>query len=167
MNNFSFIAQIQRLMEAYEIVCKPLCEEFEIQMPALDILMTLADNSCGSTARDISKFKALKPNLISFHVEKLVQAGYLERQSFEGNRRSIRLVPTEKALPIIEQGQKLQSLYMKLISEGITDNEREYFHIIIKKVNTNVENIKKCAENGTLENIQSRKENFCENSEKH
>ena len=45
---------------------------------------------------------------MSFHVEKLVEAGFVERQAVKGDRRKCRLVCTEKAQPVIKEGRELQ-----------------------------------------------------------
>ncbi len=150
MENFSIVANMQRSLEAYEIVCKPVCEKWRIPLPALDILMTLADNPNFITAKEISRFKAFKPNLVSFHVDKLVSAGFLERQSIEGNRRSIKLVCTEKAMPVIEHGRKMRKLYQSLVCKGLTEEELADFRRIAAKIDKNTEAIKAEAKAGTL-----------------
>ncbi len=150
MKNVGFIAQIQRSIEAYEIICKPVCDELQMPLPALDILMTLADNPCLMTAQEISRYKGIKPNLISFHVEKLVKAGFLERQPIEGNRRSIKLACTQKALPIIEHGRRMQALYVSLVSKGLSEEDILHFQRVVAKMDENMEAIKKKAGDGTL-----------------
>ena len=150
MKRFSCISILNRSMETYAIICKPVCDKLHMPLPALQILMTLADNPELTTAKEISIHKALKPTLISFYVEKLVQAGYLERQSIKGNRRSVKLVCTDKALPIIEQGRKMNKLYFSLITEGLSEEELSLFHDIAEKVNRNMEAIREKAAAGEL-----------------
>lgn len=150
MKNFSCISILNRSMETYAIICKPVCDELHMPLPALQILMTLADNPELTTAKEISIHRALKPTLISFYVEKLVQAGYLERQSIKGNRRSVKLVCTDKAAPIIEHGRKMNNLYFSLITAGLSEDELSLFHDIAEKVNKNMEDIKGKAADGSF-----------------
>ncbi|MDE5765239.1 MAG: MarR family transcriptional regulator [Ruminococcus sp.] len=150
MKKISFISILNRSMGTYAIICKPVCDKLHMPLPALQILMTLADNPELTTAKEISIHKALKPTLISFYVEKLVQAGYLERQSIKGNRRSVKLVCTDKALPIIEQGRKINKLYFSLITEGFSDEEISFFRNITEKIDRNMEAIREKAAAGEL-----------------
>lgn len=48
------------------------------------------------TAADIVKIRGIKANLVSLHVERLVQEGYLERREVPGDRRKTELICTEK-----------------------------------------------------------------------
>ena len=75
MNQLLFM--IHNSLELYENLCQPVCRECGIAQTALDILMFLANNPEYYTARDICRVRGIKANLVSFHVEKLVQEGYL------------------------------------------------------------------------------------------
>ena len=63
--------------QAYNAVCKPLCQELGLSQTALDILLFLANNPDYKTARDIVEVRHIKANLVSMNVDKLVQEGYL------------------------------------------------------------------------------------------
>ena len=64
--------------QAYNAVCKPLCQELGLSQTALDILLFLANNPDYKTARDIVEVRHIKANLVSMNVDKLVQEGYQE-----------------------------------------------------------------------------------------
>lgn len=118
-------ASARRLQAAYSAVLRPLCAELELTQNAIDILMYLANNPSHATAADICTYRHLKPGIVSFHVEKLVQQGLLCRESVPGDRRKCRLVCTEKALPLIRRGRLAQERFVKLSTEGLTDRELE------------------------------------------
>ena len=61
--------------QAYNAVCKPLCQELGLSQTALDILLFLANNPDYKTARDIVEVRHIKANLVSMNVDKLVQEG--------------------------------------------------------------------------------------------
>ena len=63
--------------QAYNAVCKPLCQELGLSQTALDILLFLANNPDYKTARDIVEVRHIKANLVSMNVDKLVQEVYL------------------------------------------------------------------------------------------
>ena len=54
----------------------------------------------------------IKPNLVSFHVEKLVQEEYLIREAIPGDRRQVKLILTEKADVIVEKGRKQKCFWI-------------------------------------------------------
>lgn len=67
--------------------------------------MFLANNPEYDTARDICRVRGIKANLVSFHVEKLVQEEYLQREPVPGDRRQVKLLLTEKSQTVVEQGR--------------------------------------------------------------
>ena len=70
--------------QAYNAMCKPLCQELKLPQTAFDILMFLANNPDCTTARDIVEIRKIKANLVSVNVDRLVQEGYLERRAVAG-----------------------------------------------------------------------------------
>ena len=76
--------------QAYNAMCKPLCQELKLPQTAFDILMFLANNPDCTTARDIVEIRKIKANLVSVNVDRLVQEGYLERRAVAGDRRRTR-----------------------------------------------------------------------------
>ena len=82
-----------KFRDAYQIALQPLCEETGLPQTAVDILLFLANNPGYDTARDICRCRGLKPGLVSFHVDRLVSEGFLERRDIPGDRRSARPGP--------------------------------------------------------------------------
>ncbi len=119
------VANFHSYMEAYEHYFKPLCREIGMPQMAFDILMFLANNPEACTARDISRDRGFKENILSININKLVNEGYLERSAVEGDRRKIRLNCTPKAQPVIERGHRLQESFTRAIKEGISEEEFE------------------------------------------
>ncbi len=136
----SFTARIQR---AYEVMCRCVLDEFGISKTSFDILMFLSNNPDYCTANEISARKNIKANVVSLHVEKLVNEGYLQRQNMEGDRRKIRLLCTEKAAPIVEKGQKVQHNFFLSLTEGLTEQEMENFKYYFQVVAQNADRIQK------------------------
>ena len=124
--------------QAYSAMCKPLCQELKLPQTAFDILMFLANNPGYDTAKDICTMRHLKPGIVSFHVENLVQEGYLERQNVPGDRRKCRLVCTEKAASIIEKGRALQAKFMRQMTKGL---EKEQIDTLVTCLETFEKNL--------------------------
>lgn len=130
---------------AYEEACKPLLCEFDLLQPSLDILMFLARTEDGGYAKDISETRFIKPNVVSLHVEKLVQDGYVQRNPVEGDRRKIRLTCTEKAREIIEKGKTLQEGFIEKLLLNISQKELDTMGSVIERLGGNAERISDCS----------------------
>ena len=113
--------------QAYNAVCKPLCQELGLSQTALDILLFLANNPDYKTARDIVEVRHIKANLVSMNVDKLVQEGYLARQPVAGDRRKTALACTPRAQEVIRRGRQLQTAFLDSLFRGMDPPLRTAF----------------------------------------
>ena len=125
----------KKLAEAYEKVMQPLCKKLDMPKTALDVLMFLAGDVC--------RYRNIKAALVSFHVEKLVEAGFVERQAVKGDRRKCRLVCTEKAQPVIKEGRELQKKFAHKLIAGFSDDDMAHFKKCLHIVSNNIDSILK------------------------
>lgn len=132
-----------RFIEAYHAVLQPLCRESGLPPLAVDVLMFAANNPDYATARNICKYRGLKPSIVSVHVERLVSEGYLERQNVPGDRRQTLLVCTEKAQPLIEQGRELQRRFSERLTMGLSAADKEALHKAMTLLDNNIDEIRK------------------------
>ena len=123
---------------AYSAACKPLCRELDLPQTAFDILLFLANNPAYQTAADIVEIRRIKANSVSVNVDKLVRLGYLRREAVADDRRKTKLLCTEKALPIICQGQQLQSDFLERLFRGIDPQTKDAFLKTIAAINENL-----------------------------
>ena len=130
-------ANAARFTEAYYVALAPLCEETNLPPMEADILMFLANNPGHETAKEICRFRGLKPGIVSFHVERLAQEGYLERRSVPGDRRKTALICTAKAAPLIQR-----SFAMRL-TEGLSTEDLEHFRRCIAAFERNIDRIRR------------------------
>ena len=130
-----------KVSQAYNAVCKPLCQELKLPQTAFDILMFLANNPDCTTARDIVEIRKIKANLVSIHVDRLVQEGYLERCAVEGDRRKTRLLCTEKAQPVIRRGREVQNAFFARLLDHTDEAAREVFFRTMETVGRNLDQI--------------------------
>ena len=117
----------RKISRAYNAMCKPLCKELELSQTAFDILMFLGNNPNYNTAGEIVEIRRIKANLVSVNVERLVREGYLLRKQVEGDRRKTGLICTDKAMPIIERGRKLQKAFTERMFLNMDDDLRKAF----------------------------------------
>ena len=138
MENFLTAAKLhthaKRFMDAYSAAMQPLSREFEIPQTAAE-----ANNPENSTAKEICAMRHLKPGIVSLHVDTLATLGLLERKSVPGDRRKLRLVPTEKAGPIIARGRAMQESFAKTLAQGLGEEELACFARCMETISQNLE----------------------------
>lgn len=127
--------------QAYNAVCKPLCQELGMPQTALDILLFLANNPDYKTARDIVEVRHIKANLVSMYVDKLVQEGYLERYAVAGDRRKTKLLCTGKADPVIRKGRAVQNAFFKRLLNNVDTADQEVFFRTMELIGKNLDEI--------------------------
>ena len=125
---------------------QPLCRREGLAPNGVDILLFLANNPGLDTARDVCTYRGLKPGIVSFHVEKLVQEGYLERRAVAGDRRKTQLLCTEKAQPVIARGREVQERFFARLLHNTDAATREAFFHTMEVIGKNLDEILK--ENG-------------------
>lgn len=126
---------------AYSKKCKPLCQELGLPQTAFDILIFLANNPEYKTASDIVEVRKIKANLVSVNVEKLVQEGYLIRETVKGDRRKTYLLCTDKAQPIIQKGRMVQEAFFELLFEGTDEEAKKRFYEVMGLMSKNLDKI--------------------------
>ena len=77
------------------------------------------------------------------HVERLVQEGYLLRQSVPGDRRKTALVCTPKADALIEEGRVLQRAFAQRLTEGLSAEDLAHFHRCVAVFSRNIDCIRR------------------------
>ena len=129
--------------QAYNAMCKPLCQELKLPQTAFDILMFLANNPDCTTARDIVEIRKIKANLVSVNVDRLVQEGYLERRTVQDDRRKQELHCTERAQPVIVRGRALQNAFFERLLAHTDAPMREAFFATLAVMGNNLDEILK------------------------
>ena len=127
--------------QAYNAVCKPLCQELKLPQTAFDILMFLANNPDRRTASDIVEVRKLKANLVSVNVDRLVQEGYLRREAVAGDRRKTLLIGTEKARSVVERGREVQNRFLERLLDHTDEAQRAAFFATLETMSKNLDAI--------------------------
>lgn len=133
-----FYAHAQSFKDAYAAAMRPLCQRLELSQTAMDILLFLANNPSMDTARDICTYRHLKPALVSFHIDALTQNGLLQRRSAPDDRRKLHLTCTEKAAPIIAQGQAIQEEFSRQLTQGLSPEQLEILAQCFSTIEQNI-----------------------------
>ena len=118
--------------QAYNAVCKHLCQELKLPQTAFDILMFLANNPDCRTASDIVEIRHIK-----------AKEGYLERRAVPGDRRKTELLCTEKTRPVIERGRAVQNAFFARLLTNTDEPTREAFFRTMEIIGKNLDEILK------------------------
>lgn len=132
------IEYIHKLLDVYNQLCRPLCQQTCIPQTSLDILMFLKNNPQYKTAADIVKIRGIKANLVSLHVERLAQEGYLERREVPGDRRKTELICTEKTENVWRQGCEIQRTFIETLFSGVPAESRKIFEQVMEQTEENL-----------------------------
>jgi len=122
----------------YVEYCRGICKKYDINQTGLDVLLFLAANPEYNTARDICNRRGLKSGLTSVILERLIEMGLLVRTDDLWDGRVKRLALTEKAAPIIRDGQAIQKKYMDALSSGIDAEEFRNFWVMVDRLIQNI-----------------------------
>ena len=133
----------KKFMAAYKAAQKKVCKAWNMPEVSLDILLFLANNPEYTTARDIVEVRSIKANLVSQHVDRMVREGYLCRKEVQGDRRKRDLSLTEKAMPIIEAGRRMQTDFFETLFHGISEGEKRAFFETMDIMSRNMDKILK------------------------
>ena len=139
MSLSSILEFVRKIDRAYTGACRQVMEKFGLSKTSVDILMFLADNPECCTARDASAMLGIKANVVSVHVDRLVNEGCLERRPVPEDRRKIRLVCTEKAGPIIRDGRSAQEKFHRDLEARLTPEDLETFRHCFEVITGNAE----------------------------
>ena len=133
----------KKFMAAYKAAQKKVCKAWNVPEVSLDILLFLANNPEYTTARDIVEVRSIKANLVSQHVDRMVREGYLCRKEVQGDRRKRDLSLTEKAMPIIEAGRRMQTDFFETLFHGVSEEEKRTFFETMDIMSRNMDKILK------------------------
>lgn len=132
---------IKKIQAAYDAALMPLCEQFGLPKTSVDILLFLANNPEKQTAKDICRFRNLKPGTVSLHVDRLVRDGYLIRGAAADDRRICPLICTSKAHDVTEKGRRRQDLFAEELTRGLSAADIELMRKCFGTVNENLDRI--------------------------
>lgn len=132
----------------YQKLMEPVCEKYEVTYMELMILLFLANNPTMDKARDIVEKRHIAKSHASTSIRSLIEKGYIEGKNLDGDRRSIHLTILPIAKKIVQAGQNAQKEYMKIVKEGLTNEEIDLIKSCIGKIEVNLLRKEKELKNG-------------------
>ena len=137
----AFFTRSQGLRKLYCSAFSPLLEQCGLSQLEVDILLFLANNPEYDTARGIVEKRHLAKSHVSAGIDALAGRGMLQRQMKDGNRKTIHLLLTSAAMPIVEEGRKIQHQYGQTLLNGFSQEEISELFRLLEKVSRNVDQV--------------------------
>ena len=129
-----FWDQHKTITSCYEMLTRKVCEKYQLTQMEYDILIFLHNNPQHNTAAEIVKIRKSTKSHVSSSLKNLENRGLVERSQSVDNKKHIEIVLLEKAVPIIEDGIKVQKEFAKTLLQGLTDEEKRICVEVFNKV---------------------------------
>ena len=105
-----------------------------VTKPEMDVLLFLYNNPQYDKAADVSELRFLAKSYVSKAVDLLQKRGYLQVQNDEKDRRVMRLKLTPAADPLIAAGNETRERFLKILFEGVSQEELQTMQKIHQKM---------------------------------
>ena len=104
-----------------------------------DILIFLHNNPRHNTAAEIVKIRKSTKSHVSSSLKNLESRDLVKRVQSTDNKKHIEIVLLEAAIPIIEDGIKVQNEFAKTVLQGLTQEERRICTEVFNKICKNAD----------------------------
>lgn len=122
----------------YERTVMPVCREFGLTYMEFTVLMFLANNPQYDTAAQIVKVRRLTKSHVSVSLKSLQERGLVKGTYFPGNQKTLHLLLTERARPVVAAGLEAQKEFGDKLVRGFTPEEVEQLQKLTEKLHENM-----------------------------
>ena len=134
-----FWDQHKTITSCYEMLTRKVCEKYQLTQMEYDILIFLHNNPQHNTAAEIVKIRKSTKSHVSSSLKNLENRGLVERIQNVDNKKHIEIVLLEKAVPIIEDGIKVQKEFAKTLLQGLSEEEKRICVEVFNKICKNAD----------------------------
>ncbi len=134
-----FWDQHKTITSCYEMLTRKVCEKYQLTQMEYDILIFLHNNPQHNTAAEIVKIRKSTKSHVSSSLKNLENRGLVERIQSADNKKHIEIVLLEKAVPIIEDGIKVQKEFAKTLLRGLSEEEKRICVEVFNKICKNAD----------------------------
>ena len=132
---------IQKAQKRYSQLQEPVCQRYGINKTEMDVLLFLANNPGLDRAADIVNLRQITKSHVSVSVAGLERRGFVCRVLDPEDRRTAHLQLTEKALPVVREGNRLQQEFFGRIFAGLSEEEIALWRRMLEKVCSNIQSM--------------------------
>lgn len=134
-----FWDQHKTITSCYEMLTRKVCEQYQLTQMEYDILIFLHNNPQHNTAAEIVKIRKSTKSHVSSSLKNLENRGLVERIQSVDNKKHIEIILLEKAVPIIEDGIKVQKEFAKTLLQGLSEEEKRICVEVFNKICKNAD----------------------------
>lgn len=134
-----FWDQHKTITSCYEMLTRKVCEKYQLTQMEYDILIFLHNNPQHNTAAEIVKIRKSTKSHVSSSLKNLENRGLVERIQSVDNKKHIEIILLEKAVPIIEDGIKVQKEFAKTLLQGLSEEEKRICVEVFNKICKNAD----------------------------
>lgn len=136
VNNFwNYLLLFENEYSAYR---KKIMKKFSLTAAETDIIMFLANNPNFDTAAQISRIRKIPKSQVSLSVNSLYKKNILKGIYKEDNKKSIHLILTNGAKPIVSYGHAVQEEFSDLLFKGFSLKDKQRFFDYHSKMAKNI-----------------------------
>lgn len=129
----------------------PVCEKHSLTFTELTVIMFLFNNPSLDTASHIVKCRNIAKSHVSVSIRSLEEKGLISKSYRNGDRKSVHLLLTPLADPIIIDGKAAQTRFGEILFNGVSENEKSILSNILQKIDCN---LKEYTNGGTAANAK-------------
>ena len=139
-DNLDIVLRGRKLKRISDIAFGELRRKYGLKQLEVEILIYLSRNPEASASSFIKEM-GLNKGQVSVAMDNLSSGGFITLKRDNKDHRYSHASVTEKALPVLEEAEKLKVLYEKMIFSGISPEDAFSFWNVSKKMMANLEKI--------------------------
>ena len=139
---WAFIVAVENEYAAHR---KRIMRQFALSAAETDILMFLANNPAFDTAAAVARIRRIPKSQVSLCVNALCDRQLLTRRRDPDNKKSVHLLLTEAAAPIVTFGHAVQEEFSQTLFADFSDAEKAEYARLHRKIAQNIERKGVCA----------------------
>lgn len=132
------LREVGMITRCFESIANIEFKELDLSKNQYIYLIRIGENP-GIILERVADMLKVDRSTASRAVEKLKQAGFVRKETTDGNRKNIRLYATEKGMDVFSMLQKEEAYSDGVALNGISPEEREILLKLLTKIRTNVE----------------------------
>ena len=139
-DNLDIVLRGRKLKRISDIAFGELRRKYGLKQLEVEILIYLSRNPEASASTFIKEM-GLNKGQVSVAMDNLSSGGFITLKRDNRDHRYSHASVTEKALPVLEEAEKIKVLYEKMIFSGISPEDAFSFWNVSKKMMANLEKI--------------------------
>lgn len=132
------LREIGTLSRAIHSISDIKYKELKLQKGQFTFLTRICENQ-GINFIDLSNILKVDKTTTTKAVQKLIEAGYVDKKQDENDKRGYKLFPTQKSLEVYDFIIEEENKNIEICLDGFTEEERIMINKLVKRMSQNIE----------------------------